>query len=244
MDPRRALLLAHASRAAYVRRETSPNQPPSWWPEATLSWVENSHTSVLIAQTESDIVLAFRGSDDLTDWKTNLSIGRRRLSGASGKWHGGFLDALDQVFPRLLAYLHSFPNARVWLTGHSQGAALAGIFAARLELLGWGYRVAGIETFGGPRFTSLAGARWMDRVFHGRFIRFVNYGDRVAWVPPTVLGYYHAGTLAYFDPAGRLHFGSNAVVRSFCGLLKHRLRRSLLGDHSRNTYVRLLAGIQ
>lgn len=73
-------------------------------------------------------VVAFRGSDDPEDWLTNLDATSSDISGHSGEaWlHEGFALALDEVYAEIIKALDLKNNpSPIFLTGHSQGGALA-----------------------------------------------------------------------------------------------------------------------
>src|SRR5262249_54451343 len=85
----------------------------------------------------------------------------------------------------------------VWLTGHSLGAALATLAAARWAA---GHRVQGLYTFGSPRVGNAAFAATVP----GPCYRFVNNNDVVTRLPPPGLfaGYRHVGVLKYIRTDG------------------------------------------
>jgi len=74
-------------------------------------------------------IVAFRGSHNLVNWVTNLdSILTDCTSG--GRVHEGFQKALDPVWERLESLLAT-GSSPLFFTGHSRGAALATLAAAR-----------------------------------------------------------------------------------------------------------------
>lgn len=106
--------------------------------------------------------------------KTNIDI---RLSDwpGGGRVHSGFKTALEEVWNVLqpeIARLQT-QDVKIWLTGHSLGAALATLAADRLP------DVQGLYTFGSPRLG--------DRDFQAHFrvpaYRVVNGDDIVPTVP-------------------------------------------------------------
>ena len=140
------------------------------------------------------------GAVAFSDWRDLVTDGQFAL-GPDGV-HTGFRLALDQIWDRLEPYLDTLAGRPLWLTGHSLGAALATLAAARYAP---GHRVQGLYTFGSPRVGNAAFAATVP----GPYYRFVNNNDVVARLPPPGLfaGYRHAGTLAYLRTDGRIEEG-------------------------------------
>lgn len=141
-------------------------------------------------------VLAFRGTDQPRDWLANVDAmlaptGREDLPGLV---HKGFREAFESVRDELEPAL-SGPGP--WLfTGHSLGAALATLAAAR-------HKPAALYTFGSPRVGTGAFAAALG----GRPVyRIVNARDVVTSVPLPLagVGFEHLGELIYFTTAGEL----------------------------------------
>jgi len=111
---------------------------------------------------------------------------------AAGKVHLGFRKALDSLWGPIGSWLRGSAGLEIWLTGHSLGAALATLAAARLP----GSRLI---NFGSPRVGNGAFASELD----GRFVRrYVNCCDLLTRVPPDFLGYAHVAGMVYIDRHG------------------------------------------
>jgi pimeloyl-ACP methyl ester carboxylesterase len=97
---------------------------------------------------------------------------------------------LDDVWDELLPEIEKLQaqGLKIWITGHSLGAALATLAADRLQA------VHGLYTFGSPRVG--------DEAFQARFrpkaYRVVNGKDIVASVPPAGV-FRHVGELILID---------------------------------------------
>lgn len=147
------------------------------------------------------LMLSFRGSDDHPiDWIRNVQFKPVRGE-LGGHVHSGHRLALDEVWHDVDADVRS-RDLPVTVTGHSLGAALATLTAARLHELG--IAVEAVFTFGQPRlgrsdFTSEYRERLSDITY-----RFVCHIDLVTRVPFLLLGYRHVGRLMYFDAGGNL----------------------------------------
>jgi hypothetical protein len=112
--------------------------------------------------------------------------------------HAGFQRSLDEIWKDLYNHVEAIRGKTIWFTGHSLGAALATIAAARFE----NGTIDGLYTFGSPRVG--------DDVFKASFTvpyyRFVNNADIVPHVPlPSFLAKYaHVGDLRFIDSAGHI----------------------------------------
>jgi putative lipase involved disintegration of autophagic bodies len=96
--------------------------------------------------------VSFRGSEDLRNWFTNLSIDKekyRSYPDCDCQVHSGFQSAEEKVFPDILAEVTRlkslYPTAGVKTTGHSLGAAMA--LLTGLDLIKAGFQV-GMINFG------------------------------------------------------------------------------------------------
>ena len=117
-------------------------------------------------------VLVFRGTLDIRDWLANLHILPWRWPGG-GFVHGGFAEALDAVWDEIAAALEQV-RVPLFYTGHSLGAALATLAAARMP-------PHAVYTFGSPRVGDAGFARHLADV---PVYRLVNHCDLVPTVPP------------------------------------------------------------
>jgi predicted lipase len=160
-----------------------------------------------VASNADFIMLVFRGTEtrrregrtDFRDIFADLRVDsdlRLVESGQRSRVHQGFKRALDEVWEELFRYIKSIhqSNRKLWITGHSLGAALAVLAADRYG------DVQGLYTFGSPGIGD-AGFRNDFRV---SAYRIVNGNDIVTRILPSGL-YYHVGKLEYIDSNGILH---------------------------------------
>ena len=146
-----------------------------------------------VASDEHNLVVALRGTDQVIDWVTNLSVAQVKAFG--GRAHCGFSETLDAVWPEILTRVEGLldKGQTIWVTGHSLGGALATLVAARLTAEGFEPHIT--CTFGAPRcFDPKAASSYLPRLY-----RFVNKGDLVPTTPPAFTlpwyRYAHAGSL-------------------------------------------------
>ncbi|MFK8021447.1 MAG: Mbeg1-like protein, partial [Pseudomonadales bacterium] len=124
-------------------------QLQSWGYSA--QWIQKSNVSAFIASKDDHTIIAFRGTDDLPDVITDLSVRFVQREFYKGKVHRGFDGDLAQVWNDLAEHIVQLPDSqRIILVGHSLGAALAQLAAYRIEAE-LGYEVKGIYAYGSPR---------------------------------------------------------------------------------------------
>ncbi|KAH0455559.1 hypothetical protein IEQ34_015591 [Dendrobium chrysotoxum] len=178
------------------------------------------------------IVLAFRGTEPFNayDWITDVDLSWLSM-GKFGKAHLGFMRALglqdekdvEIGFPReheghdegkLLAYyaireelnqlLDKHKRAKIIITGHSLGGALAILFPAilamheRHDIIN---RIHGVMTYGQPRVGDAVFGRNVQAVLKSKYHRMVYRYDIVPRIPfdkPPVALFKHFGTCIYF----------------------------------------------
>jgi triacylglycerol lipase len=154
-------------------------------------------TQAYLAAGDTFAVLSFRGTQP-GDWADVRADADLRLAPFRGdaRVHRGFLAALDQVWEALAGRLENIvaQGLPVWYTGHSLGAALATLAAARIP-------PAALYTFGSPRvgnepFVQLLGGVPVQRV--------VNCSDAATGVPGRVLGYRHVGDVRFITAWNRV----------------------------------------
>ena len=129
------------------------------------------------AQSRRDMmVLSFRETEKkLKDWKTDLRIELKEVSGKKGRIHAGFLDAFNAVSTDIQEKVEEHAGVPLFITGHSLGGALA-IVATRFLRADC---LAACYTFGSPR----VGDRELSREFKTPIYRVVNAADGVPRVP-------------------------------------------------------------
>ncbi len=110
-----------------------------------------------------------------------------------GKVHTGFSEALERVWSEIQTPLEAAAG-RLLCTGHSLGAALATLAAARRP-------GSTLFTYGSPR----VGDADFVAALEGQIVvkRYVNCCDLVTRVPPRP--YRHVGRRIYIDHEGRIH---------------------------------------
>eukprot|EP00903_Cladosiphon_okamuranus_P006675 g6516.t1 len=173
-------------------------------------------TQAAIAATEDYIAVVFRGTQEGADWWTNLKFLHRHFP-SLGRVHEGFSEGLDTVWigegmlDKLKEMYGESPRP-IFVTGHSLGAALATIAAARLAV-DHDLPFKALYTMGSPRVFDRTGAQSFDNwMNHGALLsqksfRGVNNNDIVPAVPPEFSDYQHVGTKIYINSRGSVETG-------------------------------------
>lgn len=230
-----ALWLAELSRLVY-RHDHEENDPP---PQPTQTAILEkagctrrqffnssiTGTQALLAEfggATPFAVLAFRGTEqEPEDFITDLNIGRLRHRDGKIDVHAGFAEALDSVWRELEAALKEL-CCPVFYTGHSLGAALATLTAARRA-------PAALYTFGSPR---VGDSDFVNSLKHLADIvhRVVDDQDVVTTLPPQALGFRHLGTPHTLTSPAPQH-SLLAWLKNWCNPPKP------LADHAPINYV-------
>ena len=109
------------------------------------------------------IILAFRGSSNIQNWIINLSFNQVAYSRCGNcKVHNGFQTGYNTVKTAVISQIQALKalhrDAKIYLTGHSLGGALA-VLALPDVKDSFG-SVAGLLTFGQPRVGNSEFASW------------------------------------------------------------------------------------
>jgi len=184
--------LAQISSSAYSDEESLETILHEWGLTA-FKPIEDGSSFGYVASNDSTVVIAFRGTNELIDWSTNLDL--RPVKVANGSAHHGFYAASSKLSEEIFAAAdhQGVSSKKLWITGHSLGGAMAVLFAS--ECVNRGIEPAGLVTFGQPMLCDGRLARHLNSRLAGRYLRFVHGGDAVTrMVPP----YCHCGNLVWF----------------------------------------------
>lgn len=220
----------------------------------------------LIVYDSNKIIITFRSTEpqNLRDWLTNLNCRKTRYLYGNGLIHSGFERGIADIYDYLHGYLTKIKseveNRRIWLTGYSQGGALATLLPMWLKNTGmlFEYDIAGGYTFGSPRVGDSRFAQEFTEIFGSKWYRTVNCSDYVTRIPRRMLHYRHIPLLKegkeekepcyYFDEEGRLFTPENSqsmwetfwdrIEGGFDSILG--LKISIIEHHKIDNYIKNL----
>lgn len=192
-----------------------------------------------IAWNKEEFVIAFRGTEpkEFSDIKADLNIWPDEEQ-TNGLVHNGFQNELDKLWKDVEKSVSKIKKQKLFICGHSLGAAMATIAACRLQ-----DKVEALYTYGSPR----VGNRHFVNSINVTHYRHVNNNDVVPSIPWAILGYRHHGTLRYLDYHG------NVTNMSTWQRIKDKIKGRLRAfekkvpfdgfyDHSIDHYCRYLKG--
>ncbi len=204
-----ALWLIESCRLSY--REDAASRKDYYDKKAHLEErpfsVNRTQGAVLVGSSHA--ILAFRGSLGFDDWLSDFDALPVQWAGV--QVHQGFKKQLDDVWKGITAELDAL-TVPVFFTGHSLGAALATLAAARRFKERPDKAPAALYTFGSPR----VGVGSFKEIFPRGFLhcRIVDDLDIVPTVPPGRFlglfgaGYHHVGVPFHIEHDRRLTRGN------------------------------------
>lgn len=239
------LLFAYYARMAY-ENNADAKAMLSQLAIKNVHYIDIEGAQVFVFYNQFDLVISCRGTEPsaLNDILADLEIIKSTWSSTknTGFVHRGFKEEVDKVYADILQYvLQNGTNKKIWVTGHSLGAAMATQIAAKL--IEDDCQIQCVYTFGSPRAGDADFASWCDK--HLTHKRFINNNDIVPCIP-TVLRWRHSGQCNYIKSSGAvITLGDISLARfldkSFAlviGLINIRL--DAVADHSMDDYVRQL----
>jgi len=167
----------------------------------------SGETQYFVASNDDEVIVTFRGSQTKGDWAIDFDMDLRLVTLFDTRLHvhDGFYKEAVKVFRDIVNMIsrHSAMDKKVYLNGHSLGAALAGMTAALF--MDTNINFVGAYCFGMPRIGHHMFASEFNKKSKNKLFRVVNHNDMVTRVPFRSLGYSHIGSLVYMDNDHKLH---------------------------------------
>ena len=256
-----AIRAAEMSELAYANREHVSES------FREFRWIDEDPVQGFVARENGVVWIVFRGTDPdkIKDWIVNLRAKKTNAFGMKGTVHRGFFEAMESVLLKVKAAFDDLfqDNDKIVICGHSQGATLAVLYAARLCEFWSENNPPTIHLFGCPRVGNTKFAKLFDDRFK-KCYRCVNNNDVVTrvplglttwlhrFIPPLKflpMGFRHIGQLMYFDHCGVRHESISRFELfkdRFVGRLWHFGESWLsdgIEDHDIGRYVNLIKEI-
>lgn len=151
-------------------------------------------------EDRNNVVIACRGTQptEFNDIKADLRALPVKAETVS-RVHKGFKVEVDDIWPNVLEDIQGTEKT-IWFCGHSLGAAMATIMAARCHHEESLPNPEELYTYGSPR---VGWGRYV-RSFETKHIRWVNNNDIVTRVPFAWMGYRHDGKEHYMNAYGKV----------------------------------------
>lgn len=164
-------------------------------PAGRLLILRSTHDLGFSLRIGETLYLTFRGTDDLSDWESNLRSRLHLREEYGGMVHQGMAESLDELLrgDPLEEELRGCRN--LVATGHSRGGWMA--IAAAFRYAGKVSRSVAV-TFGSPRYGNPEAVRRVERAVH--VLRIVHAFDLVPLTPWK--GWAHPGDCLTFQVQG------------------------------------------
>lgn len=146
---------------------------------------------------DEDAHILFRGTTGtLKDWLVNFRFLRTPYRGAKWRAHKGFVESYKAVQPIILQYIKAKQPRMIFISGYSQGAAIATL--AHEDLTYHGYLPI-THAFASPRVVGWGA----DRKYWRNVVRYSMPRDIVTKLPLRIMGYKHVGQEMTIAPGWR-----------------------------------------
>eukprot|EP01087_Luapelamoeba_hula_P013427 TRINITY_DN3833_c0_g1_i4.p1 TRINITY_DN3833_c0_g1~~TRINITY_DN3833_c0_g1_i4.p1 ORF type:complete len:559 (+),score=106.49 TRINITY_DN3833_c0_g1_i4:147-1823(+) len=258
-----AMWLGHVSCLSYRSPSDVERVAKNIWGYDHCAFIENKSTDTQAfgMADESCVIVGFRGTQEMSDWLTNLKFAQETPWKAHKKYkvHKGFNSAFKSIIDQVEVFVRAHQinsegqQLPVFLTGHSLGGALANLCFAHFTF--WDKEpipVQGVYTFGQPRVANPALVDALATLSeHTAYYRITNNNDIVPGVPSRG-DYKHCGSRMYITPNGAMvnkpagwdnaahkimaEWGDSKFSKGF--VLARYFKG--LGDHACPAYLRLV----
>ena len=194
--------MALCSRAAYSDKEKAEEifQLAGFAPPVPI-FAEGTEAYLAHHLRAEFTVLAFRGTTDLKDIRTDLRFWPVRVPWVAGRAHRGFLKALKPVWKEIEKEiergLKQYADHDLYITGHSLGGALAILAAHRIRMCEELPTPKAVYTIGSPR---VGNGELAKQVPGMPVYRVVWAGDAIARTPFWLFGYRHTAPEHWLCP--------------------------------------------
>ena len=239
-----ALFFSKLSSAAYYSPKSFTHflRKENLVDDLHYQFIDENGSQAYVLWDDENFIIAFRGTQ-ATEWadiKSDINFWKRP-AWEGGKVHTGFAKYVDEIWDDIkkLFFEHGVnpknnKTKKVYITGHSLGAAAATIAASRL-----GTFASGCFTYGSPR----AGNRAFTKTIKCPVWRFRNQRDLVTRVPMALMGFKHVGKFCYIDGNHDIRVGAVNWTRVFKDGIASIFNKTVgdgFVDHSISDYTKYI----
>lgn len=188
-----AMMLADFSHLAYFEPDYVEKHLRQWGYTA-FRWIEDADTDTqaFVAGKGQHLVVCFRGTSSGKDALADLNFFKTAAFGGRGRVHQGFQQSLDGVWTQVQAAVDALgTDKKIFVCGHSLGAAIAQLAAHRLALNT--YPLSGVYVYGSPRTGNQEFREAYNELLEANTFLHINHEDIVTQVPPQLFGFQHVG---------------------------------------------------
>jgi triacylglycerol lipase len=190
--------------------------------------IDNAQAYLLKA-SDGTYVLSFRGTEvtEPSDVLADLKAGKN-VEAIGGKIHVGFKGEINKLWPSIEKAVANID--KLYVTGHSLGAAMATIAAGRMQS-----KVLALVTFGSPK----VGNKEYVACLAFPHYRVQNNCDDVTKVPFGLMGFAHHGTHMYMNYHGA--FRNLTPWQQVKDMVRSRARAYVKGQKFLGVYDHMMA---
>lgn len=237
MENRTLLFLAQCSKEAYRLK-------PNRWTKLDIKvkkYLKDQDNQIrgFIAVRGEETIISIKGTASLADAGFDAEVLQTNFYGT--QVHSGFHDCFAAVWPDIRDYLHSHHTRKIYVTGHSLGAAIASLIAVAIVCA---HSIQpSVATFGSPRVGDDAFVKMFNSLIPDS-TRVVHEFDIVTRIPK--IDYAHVNNVLHLNDKGRtvgkmrsaFHF--IAELCQIGKILIADLDGKALDNHKMNNYLRVV----
>ncbi|MCH6255383.1 lipase family protein [Puniceicoccaceae bacterium K14] len=215
-----AAFLAQCSMLIYVTDKEFVENALRKAGYSNIEYFDEKGAFAFLAEDSKNRILIFRGTEqtDKNDIRANLKVSLVKLD-QRGRVHRGFKIALGHIEEQINKSLANRENSEpktLWVAGHSQGGALATLWAIKNQ-----NNAEGIYSIGAPRISDKKLTESLNETLP--LFRFVNDNDYVPKIPVSLF-YRHIGKTYFISSSGNLEIDPSHLSKfgmSVSGLNKY-----------------------
>lgn len=232
METSQLLIFAHIASITYEDAKAAKSKFKALGYSIVEFFDIDNAQAYLLKGSDGVHVLSFRGTEvsEPSDILADIKAGKN-IEAVGGKIHVGFKTEINKLWPVLEKAVANID--KLYVTGHSLGAAMATIASGRMQS-----KVLALVTFGSPR----VGNKEYVACLTFPHYRVQNNCDDVTKVPFMLMGFVHYGIHVYMDYHGK--FKSLTPWQQVKDMILSRAKAYIKGqkflgayDHSMVNYI-------